>query len=331
MEAKRNRTSREVAEAFLTCLGSQAARKYADATGHALTPVALDENSRFLVSLEDDGIPCIPLIGEAHFRRRYRDVPLHMHPGCYEFTLCLRGNLEYECRGKKYRFHPGDVFAVGPDVPHRITAFPKGFRRYRMLLKMKAGDGRILGFPAEESKWIKESLRAKEVNHFSDTGEVRRGFQRVMSFIREMPENTPERRIKLKVSVAQLLLSIIAQANRPLHAQGCNKVETVVDEMRIHPERKYSVDEIAVRLNMNATSFLHKFKSATGLPPHAFLAECRIHKAKELLLNSVSVSATAHRCGFTSVKHFATVFRRFTGLPPSKWNSDASLSGESGS
>ena len=142
---------------------------------------------------------------------------------------------------------------------------------------------------------------------------------------------TPERRIKLKVSVAQLLLSIIAQANRPLHAQGCNKVETVVDEMRIHPERKYSVDEIAVRLNMNATSFLHKFKSATGLPPHAFLAECRIHKAKELLLNAVSVSATAHRCGFTSVKHFATVFRRFTGQPPSKWNSDASLSGESGS
>ena len=250
---KSGKTSREVAEAYLVCF-ENAHRKVASSTiEDKLTPVALDESSRYLVSLEDVGIPCVPLIGESHFRRRYRNVRYHMHPGCYEFTLCLRGNIEYECRGKTYRFHPGDIFAVGPGIPHRTSSFPKGLRRYRMLFKMGTGDKQILGFSAEETRWIIRSIRAIGVGHFSDTGEVRRGFQRVMQIEREAHRSAPERRIKLKVAIAQLILSIISLANQPLQTYPGNKVKMVIEEMRSHPEREYSMDDILSRLRMSAS------------------------------------------------------------------------------
>ena len=320
---KRRKSSHEVAEAYLVRLEDAHGAGSLSTPENILTPVALDESSRYLVSLEDDGIPCIPLIGESHFRRRYRNAQLHMHPGCYEFTLCLRGNIEYVCRGKTYRFHPGDIFAVGPGIPHRTSSFPKGLRRYRLLFKMETGSSGILGFSEEETKWMIRSIRSIGVRRFSDTGEVRRGFQRVMQIIGEMPPDSPERRIKLKVVIAELLLSIISLANQPLQIHPANKVDMVIEEMRSHPEREYSIDDILSRVHMSASSFSHKFKHATGLPPHAFLAECRMHRAKELLSNDVSVSATAHRCGFVSTKHFSTVFRNFTGMAPSKWAGDA--------
>lgn len=319
MEVTRNKSSREVAEAFLTYLHSPDADCNAVQADDAPMPVGMDESCRYLVSLENDGIPNVPLIGEAHFRRCYRNIPFHVHPGCYEVTLCLRGNLEYECRGRRYRFQPGDIFAVGPDIPHRPISAPKGFRRYRLLFKMPARETRWLGFSAEEARWLINGIRAIDVRHFSDTGEVRSGFQRVMRIIREIPASTPERRIKLKVAVAQLLLSIVSLINRPLNAYCSNKIKFVVDEMRLHPERKYPVDEIAARLNMSVSTLLHRFKQVTGLPPHAFLTECRIEFAKACLQKSVPVEVVARRTGYISPKQFSAVFHRFTGMPPSRW------------
>lgn len=313
------RSTRDIAAAFIVYL-EERKQDQVSAAENMLTPVGADENSRYLVSLEDDGISCIPLIGEAHFRRRYRNAPLHMHPGCYEFTLCMRGHMEYECRGKKYRFYPGDIFAVGPDVPHRTLSFPKGLRRYRVLFRLPSNHERILCLPKDETEWLMNEFRSKEVWHCSDVGDsVRSGFQAILGIIRNIPQGTPERRMKLRISVVQLLLSIISAAKAPVQIHSANSLMMLADEMRSHPEREYSIDDIVSRLHMSSSSFLHKFKRATGLPPHTFLVECRMQKAKELLSNDVSVAATAHRCGFVSVKHFSTVFRHFTGVSPSRW------------
>ncbi len=89
--------------------------------------------------------------------------------------------------------------------------------------------------------------------------------------------------------------------------------------MREHPERAYPLDRISGSLGFSPSNMLVRFKRLTGLPPHAFLLEQRIARAKEMLSCAVPVAAVAHKLGFSSGQHFSSQFRSVTGLSPTEW------------
>ena len=288
-------------------------------TASVLPSVRDDDNCRRLVTLEEDGVKCIPLIGEARFRRRYRDIPLHTHGECMEITLCMRGNLEYECQGRRYRFWPGDVFTVSPGLLHRPMSYPKGLHRYRLLFQPPKKGGTVLGLAKAESDWIVDGILSLGVGQFVDRGEVRNCFHKVLQLFDELPANTPERRLKLRIAVVDLLLAIIAAAKEQPRVLPANRVRQLVEEIRNHPERGYALDSMAARLQVSPSALQIRFKHLTGLPPHAFVTECRMDQAKKMLSESIPVEVVANRLGYASPKHFSGLFRRIVGCAPSKW------------
>ena len=58
------------------------------------------------------------------------------------------------------------------------------------------------------------------------------------------------------------------------------------------------------------------FRGRYGLGAHGVDQNARIERAKELLLEGLSVAATAAECGFCDQSHFVRVFRLYTGLRP---------------
>jgi AraC family L-rhamnose operon transcriptional activator RhaR len=61
-------------------------------------------------------------------------------------------------------------------------------------------------------------------------------------------------------------------------------------------------------------------KQDTGLSLGQFRAQQRLTKAKQLLLQGLSVAATATTVGLPDQGYFARWFRRQTGQPPSVWS-----------
>jgi AraC family transcriptional regulator len=61
------------------------------------------------------------------------------------------------------------------------------------------------------------------------------------------------------------------------------------------------------------------FRQAVGVPPHAYVTEQRLAAARHLLLAQprLTIDDIARRVGFSSASHFATAFRRQTGVSPS--------------
>lgn len=290
-----------------------------DVTDDALPSVRDDSTCRRLLTLADDGIACVPLVVEARFRRRYRDIPLHAHAGRVEITTCLRGNIEYECEGRPYRFRPGDVFVVAPGLFHRPLSYPKGLHRYRLLFQPPRRGRAILGLAKAESDWLVDGILSLGVQQFADGGDVRSGFQKVVQLVDVLPANSAERRLKLRVAVADLLLAIIAAAKAPPRILPANRVKQLVDEMRDHPERNYAMDSLSARLQMSPTALQLRFKHLTGLPPHAFLTECRMDMARRLIREGRPIEVVANSLGYASAKHFSGIFRRFVGCAPSRW------------
>ncbi|WP_085899071.1 helix-turn-helix domain-containing protein [Kiloniella majae] len=81
-----------------------------------------------------------------------------------------------------------------------------------------------------------------------------------------------------------------------------------------------TLDELANVATMSRYHFAKMFKDLTALPPHRFLAERRIEKAKSLLMTSkASTAEIAYQVGYNSQSNFTQTFRRLTGLTPAKY------------
>ena len=68
---------------------------------------------------------------------------------------------------------------------------------------------------------------------------------------------------------------------------------------------------------MNPHYFSRAFKQATGTPPHRFVTNCRVEKAKRLLAeDKLPLVEIGLSVGFQNQSHFTTLFHKLTGLTP---------------
>jgi AraC family transcriptional regulator len=78
-----------------------------------------------------------------------------------------------------------------------------------------------------------------------------------------------------------------------------------------------SLAQLALALSMSPSHFAHAFRQTTGMPPHRFVLERRIARAKSLLRETdLPITEIAHRVGCASHSHFSVLFRGATGRTP---------------
>ncbi len=78
--------------------------------------------------------------------------------------------------------------------------------------------------------------------------------------------------------------------------------------------------EVARECGLSAGHFARAFRRTTGLPPHRWLLQRRIDKAKALLRETGDPLADiAVQCGFADQSHFTRTFTRMVGAAPGAW------------
>lgn len=105
-----------------------------------------------------------------------------------------------------------------------------------------------------------------------------------------------------------------ARARRPDRMQHVRDlIESALDE-------DLSLERLAAEAGVGTHAFSAAFVKAHGLPPHRYVVERRIQRAKRLLRDSdLPVAAIAVQTGFSSQSHLASVFKRTVGLTPRQY------------
>ena len=80
-----------------------------------------------------------------------------------------------------------------------------------------------------------------------------------------------------------------------------------------------SLVEIAKAARLSRFHLHRLFKQRFGETPYRMVARLQIERAKELLLQGLSVAEVARRIGFEYSSHFVTRFKQVTGATPAKW------------
>jgi len=84
-------------------------------------------------------------------------------------------------------------------------------------------------------------------------------------------------------------------------------------------DTEFSIDRLCQEMAMSRTLFYVKLKTYTGKSPQDFIRIIRLERSAVLLRNHRSVAEVAALTGFDNPKYFSTVFKKYFGVSPSKY------------
>ena len=80
-----------------------------------------------------------------------------------------------------------------------------------------------------------------------------------------------------------------------------------------------TLTELALLTGLSKYQVLRRFEKAYGVPPHAWLLQQRVERARRLIRQGLSLAEAAASCGFADQSHMTRSFARQFGYTPGAW------------
>ncbi|WP_083636364.1 AraC family transcriptional regulator [Bradyrhizobium sp. AS23.2] len=113
--------------------------------------------------------------------------------------------------------------------------------------------------------------------------------------------------------------------SQPRALNDC-RLRRVMQFIAINLQNDIRLKDLAGVANLSPFHFARAFRKATGEPPHRFVRNCRLEKAKELLAEtSAPLAEVALTCNFSSQSSFTRAFTRAFGIAPGKYRENHGL------
>ena len=235
-----------------------------------------------------------------------------------QVSMVSRGQFDLEVDSPAFRFSgrlfPGSLIVIPPGFEvdllrwsgsHEATIVELAKRRVQSLPLLAQGERSLalvprFGFMDREAEGLIATMRM-EVESDCPSG---RAFAESVS-----------------IALAARLASNVAQA-RPggPRAKGALTHEQrgrVVEYIAAHLSAELSLKELSGVIEVSQGHFARMFRETFGMPPHRYVIEQRIEKAKRLIADDFqSILDIALSLGFASQSHFTAMFRKVTGMSP---------------
>jgi AraC-like DNA-binding protein len=185
-------------------------------------------------------------------------------------------------------------------------------------------DERQLDVPARER--VLERMPPLVRVRAADLVELRRQFHRLLELYRE--EDGPVRRMQMKAIAVELialyLRSLDAAAAEGVETKGWVPIERSIAYIHAHyADPDLSNARIAAGVGFSPGYLSMLFKEQLGTTIHQYITSVRIEQAKRFIRRGgATFTEIAERVGFSSIHHFSRIFRKETGVPPSRYAAD---------
>lgn len=247
----------------------------------------------------------------------------HAHE-TYTLAVIERGIEEFEHRGTLERAGPGAVVLVNPEVVHTGQAgIPDGWT-YRVFYP----EVQVLADIAADLGWPRPPSFPQAV--IADPGSA--GLLRAAHIAAEHGDQLASSTL-LRTALGGMLAAhgVPARASGPgparLGRAGSGRggsgrggsgraVEQVRELLNSRLADPPSLDELAVVTGLSPFALVRAFRAETGLPPHAYLNQVRVRRARRLLDRGLAPAEVAAHTGFADQAHLTRHFKRVVGVPP---------------
>jgi AraC-like DNA-binding protein len=250
-------------------------------------------------------------------RARYvtQSFTRHTHEG-FAVGVIEQGALGFFYRGENVTATTGSINLANPDEAHTGYAASEEGWTYRMfyvdtdVLRKAASQlaGRSVQIPFFQSGVIHDDHLAGVIRNLHIA-------------LEDEPGSTMEKESRF---LQMLALLIRRHADAPPAPHHIGREHHTVLKTRHYIEAHYhediSIRDLASFGNMSPFHFIRVFAKEMGIPPHAYLNQVRVRRARELLARGCSIAATAHEIGFVDQSHLTRHFKRILGITPGQYS-----------
>ena len=250
-----------------------------------------------------------------HARYRSHSFGRHTHQSL-ALGVISGGVERFTCRGNGHHAVTGQIIVFNPEEAHTGEAADAGGWAFRMfyinaeLLREAAptSNGRLSDVPAFCNSVINDQSLADKLCRLHRTLESSDSLLgRQELFHMTLCEFTGRH--------ANLQLE-----DEPVRPER-RAVRLVREYLDAYTHRNVALNELAAISGLGSYHLIRVFRAETGLTPHAYFEQVRVHRARALLQRGASIADVAAALGFTDQSHLNRHFKRLTGVTPGVYRS----------
>jgi AraC-like DNA-binding protein len=270
------------------------------------------------------GMADVMTLGRYDYTYAHRPLREHTHGDMFEICLLDEGVQPYVVEGEHFEMKGGDVLVTFPNEIHGSGRDPLNRGRlYWLLIRVPTRRERFLNLPPSEGRRLVDALLNLPRRYFHGNRYLKPYLENMFAVFDR--ENDAFRVAELKNWALRFLLDVVDDARR----QGDGQVSAVIREVQAYIDRHLGDSELGLAIladitGLSLSRFKTRFRKETGVSPGNYIIMRRIEEAKKRLRESDNaVTRVAFDLGFSTSQYFATAFKRYTGVTPVQYRTDA--------
>lgn len=245
----------------------------------------------------------------------------HFHPE-YEIVYVEGAGGTRHIGDHISKYEGSDLVFIGPNIPHLNFDYGVKTDCEQVVVQMK------------------EDFLGKDFLHLPEFIMIRQLFEKAkqgLSFHGEIKKRVGERLKRLSgLSNFEQLMELLqifqlmatAKEVSSLNSQPLTNAAAFKEQARLkmiyqyieeHYQQKVDVNKIAAISHLTTAAFCRFFKKITRMTFTDFVNQYRINQAKNLLLQSKTVTEACYQSGFDNLSYFNKTFKKLAGENPSQF------------
>jgi AraC-like DNA-binding protein len=140
----------------------------------------------------------------------------------------------------------------------------------------------------------------------------------------------PAPRLERESRLLTVLVAVVrrhAAERPPARATGAEPraVTWAREFLEANAAEDVSLAQLAEAAGLSPFHLARVFREAVGLPPHAYLDQVRVERAKRLLAAGLPIARAAAEVGFADQSHLTRRFKRLVGVTPGQYRTGSKI------
>ncbi|MDH1263487.1 AraC family transcriptional regulator [Pseudomonas sp. GD03944] len=237
----------------------------------------------------------------------------HVHES-YVIAVLEAGAERYRYRGEEHLAAAGSIALLNPDEVHTGSKGAEQGWRYRVFYPQAQQFEALL----DELDLSREALPTFQGSVYHDPELVK-----VLGQLHRLLEDRSTTALQRQTCWREIMLQVFQRYSRlPLPGQvgrepvAVSRAKDLLGSQLADPP---SLEALAQAVNLSPFHFARVFRRATGMPPHAWLKQRRLDKARGLLKAGCAPLDVALQLGFSDQSHLTRQFKQVYGVGPGEY------------
>ncbi|NVD08569.1 AraC family transcriptional regulator [Vibrio sp. JPW-9-11-11] len=252
-------------------------------------------------------VPWVELRVASHSSACYQ---AHSHDE-FSFGIIEQGQAQYLNHHHRHHIGQGDLVTINPADVHACN--PEAGRwSYSMLfvdaLQMGRAQQEVNDSQGLDYLPFRAALERDPV--------LKQGFVRLLHDVQ-----SDASRLQIETRLFDFIAVAFGDKNQVLKGSPTPDIQRVREKLLDDVSGVHQLDQLAQEAQLSRYQLLRAFKHYYGLPPHAYLMDEKIKRAKVMLKSGQSILDVAHTLGFSDQAHFQRQFKKKIAVTPKYYQS----------